>query len=220
MLVPETTTHEAVLTAVKQAKPAEPGKRRTVRCVPRQEHSRRTEERGLRLHLSPRGANADRRGSERRARQVWSSSSSKACTPWCARRREHATELTHAKAAQQRAHSTTLRAHHAKAKSPSHHGGRPTKCAEQYSQPSLIAKRLGVRALLRRFPRPRLVGLKRNFAVEMPQLLRRGGLTRLTRDGCRTNASADGTGGGAGQGRAATHAPAAKRPTDSCGLLG
>jgi hypothetical protein len=67
MMVPEATTHDAVLQVVKQTKAGEPGSRGIVRRVPRQERSRRPKEPGLRLHLPRRGQNVDRRRSQRRA---------------------------------------------------------------------------------------------------------------------------------------------------------
>ena len=59
MLVPEATTHEAVLQTVKQTKPAELGSRGIVRRVPRQACAGRPKEPGLCLHLSRGGQNFD-----------------------------------------------------------------------------------------------------------------------------------------------------------------
>ena len=72
MLVPEATTHEAVLQTVKTGQAGESRKRRIVRRVPRQERAGRSEEPGLRLHLSRRGQDVDRcRSRTPRTQKLW-----------------------------------------------------------------------------------------------------------------------------------------------------
>ena len=85
MLVPEATTHDAVLNTIKQAKPAEPGERAIVRRVPRQERAGRPKEHGLRLHLSQRRTHVDRCRSERRTRKARGAIQKEPVRQYCAK---------------------------------------------------------------------------------------------------------------------------------------
>ena len=60
MLVPEATTHEAVLNAVKSAKPQNLERAELFERLPRKKCSRRQQKHGLRLHLSQPRADAHR----------------------------------------------------------------------------------------------------------------------------------------------------------------